>query len=334
MKKPGKHFEEAVYRFARSLDPSAEALFNHGIRDRDTGKLRQCDAWINTSFGQHWPLSILVSCKDRRKSGRRLDTGDIGAFCDELRSTGATVGVIYTNTGFTGPALDKARANGITCCRLYQHEPADVPTVLCFEQFAVGQSIAVVLQNDLRQSGLKTWNDLFALHPAQCQPDATVLDIICDAFRSAEGKVVKEACEAGTFPRNFETRISVRLEAIHAHVVIPLLCRWTRYRARLQAHLVDGSWCVSTGSFRGTIGAPPISMKDAHPGQGGWVEVPDTDAALPPWSALAIRYQPDVYRALREEVGPRLLVPDSPICTEPGIESLGPAPNPEEHSDS
>lgn len=307
MKKPGRDFEAAVYEFARSLDPSAEVLFNHGIRDRDTGKLRQCDAWINTSFGQHWPLSILVSCKDRRKSGRRLHTGDIGAFCDEVRSTGANVGVIYTNTGFTGPALEKARANRITCCRLYQHEPADIPTVLCFEQFACGQKIRLVLQTDLQESRLKTWNDLFGLEPGQCRPGATVLDLVCDAFTRGEETVVKEAGEAGTFPRDFKTQIPIKLEAIDGNVVIRLLCTWNRYRARVEAHFVDGSWCLSTGSFRGAIAVPPISMKDAHPGD-GWTEISDANLALPARSALAIRHAPDLRRALREEVGPAPLV--------------------------
>jgi len=303
---PGQDFEQAVCEFARTLDASAEVLFNHGIPDRDTGKLRQCDAWINTSFGQYWPLSILLSCKDRHKSGRRLHSGDIGAFRDEVRSTGANLGVIYTNTGFTGPALEKARVNRITCCRLYQHEPADIPTLLCFEQFACGQSTALVLQTDLQESRLKTWNDLFEIEPEQCGRDATVLDLVCDAFRRGEETVVTEASEAGTFPHDFETQISIKLEAIDGNVVIRLLCTWNRYRARVEAHFVNGSWCLSTGSFRGTIAVPPISMKDAHPGE-GWTEISDADLALPARSALAIRYAPDVKRALREEIGPTAL---------------------------
>ena len=60
MSKPGRDFEEAVYAFANTL--KAEVLFDHQIPDRDTGELRQCDVWINAKFGEHWPLSILVSC--------------------------------------------------------------------------------------------------------------------------------------------------------------------------------------------------------------------------------------------------------------------------------
>jgi hypothetical protein len=307
MSKLGQDFEQAVCEFARTLDASAEVLFNHLVPDRDTGKPRQCDAWINTSFGQHWPLSILLSCKDRSKSGRRLHSGDIGAFCDEVRSTGANLGVIYTNTGFTSPALEKARANSITCCRLYQDEPADVPTVLCFEQFTCGESIRLIVQTDLEEPWLKTWNDLFEIQPQECRIGATVLDLVCDSFRRREETVVKEAGEAGTFPRDFETQTSVKVEGIEGSVVIRLLCTWKRYRARVEAHFIKGSWSILTGSFRGVIAVPPISMKHGHPGE-GWAEIYDVDFALPARSALAIRHAPDLKRALREEVGPTPMV--------------------------
>jgi hypothetical protein len=64
--RPGKAFEKAVYAFARKLDPNADVIFDAKIPDRDTGKMRQCDVWINAKFGGHWPISILVSCKDKR----------------------------------------------------------------------------------------------------------------------------------------------------------------------------------------------------------------------------------------------------------------------------
>ena len=105
--KPGRKFEKAVYAFAKTLDPAAEVLFDHNVIDRDTGESRQCDVWINAKFGGHWTQSIIVSCKDHR---RKLHVGDIGTFCDEKRATGATMGVIYSRTGFSKPAIQKARA--------------------------------------------------------------------------------------------------------------------------------------------------------------------------------------------------------------------------------
>jgi hypothetical protein len=63
----GLAFEKAVHVFANTLDSKAEVLFDHKVPDRDTGTPRQCDVWINAKFGGHWPLSILVSCKDQKK---------------------------------------------------------------------------------------------------------------------------------------------------------------------------------------------------------------------------------------------------------------------------
>jgi predicted helicase len=127
--RPGSEFEEAVYHFAQKLDPSAEVLFNHSVPDRDTGEPRQCDVWINAKFGGHWPLAILVSCKDHK---RKLHSGDIGTFRDEVRSTGASTGIIYSRADFTEPGLRKAQANGFPCCRIYQREPADIPESFFF----------------------------------------------------------------------------------------------------------------------------------------------------------------------------------------------------------
>ncbi|HLO99813.1 MAG TPA: restriction endonuclease, partial [Fimbriimonas sp.] len=110
MAKHGIEFEKAVYEFAKALDPKAEVLFDHKVSDRDTDTLRQCDVWINAKFGGHWPLSILISCKDH---STKLDINDIGTFLEEKRSTGASYGVIYSKSGFTKPAVEKAKVNGI-----------------------------------------------------------------------------------------------------------------------------------------------------------------------------------------------------------------------------
>lgn len=159
-KKPGRRFEEAVYAFAKTLDPAAEVLFDHRVKDRDTGEPRQCDVWINAKFAGHWPLSILVSCKDHK---RRLNAGDIGAFCDEKRSTGASNGVIYSKSGFTKPAVTKAQINGISCCRLYDNEPSDPPASFWIEHFACKPVIQVSLFTNPTEFRLTTWNDLFNL---------------------------------------------------------------------------------------------------------------------------------------------------------------------------
>ena len=156
----GLAFEKAVYAFVNTLDPKAEVLFDHKVPDRDTGTPRQCDVWINANFGGHWPLSILVSCKDHKK---KLNISDIGTFKDEIHSTGASTGVIYSKSGFTKPAIEKAKSSGIACCRLYENEPADIPDLFTFESYAFTPQVKLALESNVENTMIKTWGDIFAL---------------------------------------------------------------------------------------------------------------------------------------------------------------------------
>lgn len=53
-------------------------------------------------LGDHIPMSILVSCKDH---SRPLDIGEAEMFAAEMRSLGATQGVLYSRSGFTLRAI-------------------------------------------------------------------------------------------------------------------------------------------------------------------------------------------------------------------------------------
>lgn len=306
MARLGGEFEEAVHAFAKALDPSAEVLFDHSVPDRDTGKPRQCDVWIDAKFGGHWPLSILVSCKDRRKSGRKLHSGDIGTFCDEVRSTGASTGVIYCNVGFTQPAVEKAKANGIACCRLYQNEPADIPSSIWFEHFACNTSVMLILETDVRGFRFKTWNDLFDIQIESDGGSTTVLDITSTAFVDGESATLLEAKKRGFFPQDWKRDLVFKIDGIDEELRIRVLGHWKRYRARLEATLLDGSYCVSDESFRGSQAGPWIDVKGAHPGE-SWTEVADGDFALPSNRVIIIRAAGDVKTALREGYGSKSL---------------------------
>ena len=160
MARRGEDFERAVHAFVQTLDPTAKVLFDHKVCDRDTGTFRQCDVWIEARFGRHLPMSILVSCKDH---ARKLDIGEIGTFCDEVRSTSATMGVIFSRAGFTKQALDKAKVNRLACCRLYQGEPADLPGIVWFDEFVCNQAISLRMLSGLNGHDIRVWNDVFDL---------------------------------------------------------------------------------------------------------------------------------------------------------------------------
>jgi hypothetical protein len=307
MSKPGYEFEKAVYAFIEALDPSAEILFNHKVRDRDTNTLRQCDVWINAKFGGHWPLSILVSCKDH---ARKINISDIGAFCNEVRSTGASTGVIYSKSGFTEPAITKAKANGLACCRLYQNEPPDIPKAIWFEHFTCTQSVKLALKTDLRRFEFETWNDLFDIRSDDTK--TTILDIISETFVSSGDQVASEHKELfkekhNFFPEDWAMELRFTIDGIEEEIQIQILGHWKRYRARLEANLLNGSYCLTDESFTGQQVGPYIDVKGEHPGK-HWEEITEKDFSLPSNMILAVLYHPSgIKNQLREVMGPQKL---------------------------
>lgn len=298
MEKLGKDFEKAVYAFVKALDPLAEVLFDHKVPDRDSGSLRQCDVWINASFGGHWPLSILVSCKDHT---RRLDIGNIGTFCDEVRSTRANFGVVYSSSGFTRPALDKAKANGIACCRLYRNEPANIPDSFMFEHFACTPQIQLSLQRADDAPKLKIWNELFDL----AVDDRTVLDVVVSKYMESENRSMENGMKLKSFPPDWQETLGFTSNGDAQRLTVGVIGSWKRYRARVDATLVAGSYCLSNESFQGNIIGPAIALQGKNIGD-AWTEVDNDDFALPEKHVLAI-LQADVRTILRKEIGPRVL---------------------------
>lgn len=301
-KRAGRKFEEAVYAFAKTLDGSAELLFDYKVKDRDTGQSRQCDVWINAKFAGHWPLSILVSCKDHK---RKLNSGDVGAFCDEKRSTSASTGVIYSRSGFTKPAIKKAQANGVACCRLYDNEPADLPRSVWIEHFLCKPVIQLALLTNLTGCQLKIWNDLFNL--TDRESEKTVLDLDAETFSADEKKNMSELDEllkqnVISFPADWKSDLTLNLPGFNQNLTLRVMGRWKTYRARSEATLLNGSYCVSNGSFRGTQSGPSIDTWSEHPGD-AWEELQSACSSLPLNSALAILWGTDVSRVLSEKLG-------------------------------
>lgn len=310
MSKPGYEFEKVVYAFVEALDPSAQVLFNHKVRDRDTNTLRQCDVWINAKFAGHWPLSILVSCKDHT---RKINISDIGAFCNEVRSTGASTGVIYSKSGFTKPAVAKAKANGLACCRLYQNESPDIPKAIWFEHFACTPSVSLILKTDLRGSKFETWNDLFDIRDDDTK--TTILDIISEAFINSGDQIVSEHKELFlkkhvSFPEDWIAELSFTMDGIEEEIQIQIWGRWKRYHARLEANLLNGSYCLTDESFKGQQIGPSIDVKGKHPGE-HWEEIVEKDFSLPSNMILAVLYHPSgTKNQLHEVMGPKRLWQD------------------------
>jgi hypothetical protein len=292
MVKHGAEFEKAVLEFVKALDPQAEVLFNHKVPDRDTGTSRQCDVWINAKFGGHWPLSILVSCKDHNT---KLDINDIGTFLEEKRSTGAGYGVIYSKAGFTKPAIEKAKINGIACCRLYQKEPADIPGLIVFESFACLPNIQLRIINIKSSRNIQIWDDIFNLK----DESGIFIDYIEKEFRKAEQQSVDKVAQSLSFPLDWQLTLRHISADEDEEISFQIVAIWKKYKAHVEATLLNGSYCISNNSFRGSFTGPWIDTQNTHPGD-AWVEIDEPNFVLPKNTMLAILYSGDIKDALKK----------------------------------
>jgi len=299
-KEDWKRFEEAVGRFAKALNPAAEVLFNHRVPDRETGKPRQCDAWIRFTYGGHWPFSIYVSCKDLSKSGRKLSSTDIDNFSAEIEARGASTGVIYTNTGFSAPAIAKAKKMGIPCCRLYRNEPADIPQAVWIKQYVCELSFAVSVLEKPSPWPLVTWNDVFRYSDATIE--RTVLDEIVEDFSSGEEKAIEAMKKKGTSPSDWKTKHVVTNETWKGRFVFVVQGHWKAYEAQIEGVLLSGSFSFTDQRFKGSVQGPWIDTQSVHPGE-YWTETDARDMLLRKNRIVAVLYGADVKLALIENMG-------------------------------
>lgn len=265
----GKGFELAVHAFAKSLNPAAEVLFNHKVEDRDTKTLRQCDVWINTTIGGHWPLSVLVSCKDHQ---RKLHVGDIGAFINEVTSTGASTGVIYSRYGFTKPAILKAKVNGIACCRLFENKQADIPEAIIFHQYTCNPYFRFTISENPDPSRFRTWNDIF---DAEVEIDGTIrniIDILVEEYLEGQTNSIDEGNNRNTFPLDWRTELTMTGDELGGRLRLTLVAGWHRYKAQVEGHLLNGSYSINNSAFCGSISGPAIDTQSTNPGA-GWTRV-------------------------------------------------------------
>jgi hypothetical protein len=291
MAKPGEDFEVAVERFARTLDPSANVYRDYKVPDRDTGTLRQCDVWIDARFGGHYPLSILVSCKDW---GEKLDIGDIGTFCNEVRSTCASFGVIYSRAGFTQPAIAKAKSNGIVCCRLYQNQPADLPlSIPLWWHYTATPRLALdVVSGRVSELDGARWGDLFKAIPG-------LKENLEQAFYKLEDHILHQMKETMSAPVACYSEHAIGAVDSGELIRIRLSCGWRRYRARAEAVLLNGSYCYQNHNFTGTVTGPSVDMESTEPGS-GWEELQEQDTHDQTPAVWIIPHRPNVQDGLRQ----------------------------------
>lgn len=294
-----KLFEQAVAAFLDRLAPGARVTSNAYRPDADTGRNRQRDVWIEASVGGLIPVTILVSCKRYK---RKVDQQQLDAFLGEWRSSRAHVGVIYSFSGFTEPALEKARANGDSCCRLYLDEPPDIPDLLLFTCYLWQPMVHVEVLEGLGEQPRLRWLDLFEVRDAE----GSLLDQLEEAWGVAS-ESARKAIADGTAKPNLISTVRMGFDAVgdYSAFRLQVVHRWRLFRARETAHSVNGSYSESDRRFIGSVMSPSIDTWSSEPGP-GWEEIP-AHQQLDGNAAHLISTSPPLRQALVDRLGPQLV---------------------------
>ena len=262
-----KEFEIAVTKFIKALDPSAKVTHDAMLPDRDTGTLRQRDVWIETKVSEHFSLQILVSCK-RYKT--KLNQQHIDAFIGELSSSGAQKGIIYSYSGFTKPALEKAKIRGISCCSLYQEEPANIPEMLSFNAYLLTPAFhfcAVWLE--LLDGQPQTLGELYELNMSNNDTKPVkLIDLVIEKYAEKRALIRKNARSTGNLPEKWTDQIKLNNPVTGKDMlVIEFGGDWDIYEATMEGYLFNGSYAFTEQEFKGEQTFPRVNDIGPEPGE-------------------------------------------------------------------
>lgn len=249
-----------------ALDPNASVKHDVKLPDIHTNTPRQRDVWVEAKVCQHFPVKIYISCK---RENRSLNQQDIDAFNGEFISSGAQLGVIYSYSGFGENAIQKAKKLGISCCRLFENEPPDIPQTLLFSSCycctpRISLSVVAPLDSCWK---IKSWNDLFTLQFDDEDTRIDVIDAIVRSYFAGEKEARKQAERGKLFPPNWARVLHFYDDTEEKALRILIRGLWNIYEGRLEAYLLKGSYNFSSGEFIGTQSTPVIDLYNA-PGPG------------------------------------------------------------------
>lgn len=278
-------FEIAVAKFAAAMDPAAVVRHNVFLSDADTGHQRQRDVIIEATICKIFPVTVLVSCKYWQS---KLDEGHIDAFVGELLSSRAHKGVIYSYSGFTQPALEKATARGICCCKLFRNEPPEIPQSIPFRAYACTPSLSVTLLSPPRSnSNPSKWGEILSLNDETDGHRVSVLESILATYNSLEDHSTRKLnTNALLSPLGFTSNLEFDPTLpVLGDLKIQVGCVWKIFQADINACLASGTYSLTQRKFLGDLSFPTIDRLNSHIGP-GWIRLEVPPKSLDPGSIV------------------------------------------------
>jgi hypothetical protein len=256
--------------------------------------------WIEARICQHFPVRLLVSCKRWK---RKLHQTDIDHFEGERQSSGAHVGVLYSQSGFSGPAIEKARVLGISCCRLYQDEPPELPKRLVFHSYCcTSQVFFEVLE--VSSESVRTFRDLFHYRLHEGEQSQRLIDVLKEVFCSHEAESLAQVTPGKLFPSDWAVQLDMNSEDKGFQARLRLGEHWKIWRGKLEAHLLHGSYNFSTDEYVGNQSGPRIDMQGPNPGP-GWALLAERPSQVQPTCVIAVLHNAPIAELLTDRLGAR-----------------------------
>jgi len=261
-------YEKTVYAFVKALDPSLAINHNVFTNDYDTGKPRQRDIIINASIAQIFPVTILISCKDKN---RKLSEQDIDAFIGEMRSANVQKGVIFSKKGYSKNAIIKCRKLSISCCQVFTDSKIELPEELIFfSAYCIYPIIQLqIIKIRDKYNKIKTWNDFYDLVDVDSERKETVIDHIENLILKSNEKALTEAKGAILKPWQIDSEY-VKNDEMYIH--FKLIGCWRIYVAKSKFMLGRGIFEQANVKYVGSLSTPPIDTYSDNPGE-GWEEI-------------------------------------------------------------
>ena len=173
------------------------------------------------------------------------------------------MGVVYSYSGYSKAAITKAKAKGICCCRLYQNESPDLPEALPFQTYYCTPCVTIALIDDPPDPAwsVATWQDLFAIKIDTPNGKKSVLDAMDATLLDGQAKALAhDLLPDHPFPADCRTIFQID-EAGRKPIRIGMDLRWHFYRGKVEAQLLNGSYSVTDGEFKGSQLGPIISLR-------------------------------------------------------------------------
>lgn len=246
-------FELAVTELLTALDKNAKVTHDVSIPDKDTGKPRQRDIWVEATVCS-FKMTIYVSCKNYNK---KLDQQDIDAVIGELISSGANKGIIFSKLGFTEDAILKASKKDIECCSLVNsnNHKKIIPESLIIKQYAQKAHINYYLNGISNKEQVKVF-----LNSKYKESNRINSDIISEYFKELEN----ESLLNNSVP--LSKKLLFTCSEFENKIQITLQLDWIYYFSNLTGYYINGFYKFRDTKFEGEIIFPIINKNNPHLG--------------------------------------------------------------------